>query len=91
MERNSNHLRKIPKLAKQGIRAEETHDSDYVMTCNATITSISNILKKLWLKSSLHSFHIQTKYNGKYESINNIFSTYVEPLLNGINHPVLLH
>ena len=45
---------------------------------------------KSWLKSSLLSYYIQTKYNEKDESINNMFSTYVEPLLNDINNPALL-
>ena len=45
---------------------------------------------KSWLKSSLLLYYIQTKYNEKEESINNISTTYVEPLLNNINHPALL-
>ena len=45
---------------------------------------------KSWLKSSLLLYYIQTKYNEKEESINNMFSTYVEPLLNDINNPSLL-
>ena len=68
----------------------DLHDSDYVMTCNTTISFISNTLKKLLLQSYLHSSYIQTIYNGKSESINNIFSTYFEPLLNHINHPELV-
>ena len=38
----------------------------------------------------MHLSYIQTKYNGKEESINKIFSTYIEPLLNCINHPTLM-
>ena len=34
--------------------------------------------------------YIQTKYNGKEESINKIFSTYIKPLLNYISHPTLV-
>ena len=34
--------------------------------------------------------YIQTKYNGKEEIINKIFSTYIEPLLNYISHPTLV-
>ena len=60
------------------------------MTSNTTITSTSNTLKKLWLQSSLYSYYIQTKYYGKEEIINNIFSAYVEPLLNDIKHPVFI-
>ena len=41
------------------------HDSDYVMTCTTEIPSISNTLNKVLLRSYLHSFYIQTKYNGK--------------------------
>ena len=37
LERNSNNLKKIPNLEKQRIHAQETHDSDYVITCNTTI------------------------------------------------------
>ena len=44
----------------------------------------------MWLQSSLHSYYIQTKYNDKEEIINNIFCTYVEPLLNDINYPALI-
>ena len=64
------------------------HDSDYVMMYNTAINSISNTLKKLWKQSDLHSSYIQTIYNDKYESINNIFSTYVETLLSR-NLPVV--
>ena len=90
LERNSTHFKKIPNLAKQRIHAEETHDSDYFMTCNTTISYIPNILKKFWLQSSLNSSYTQTKYNGREESIKNIFGTYVETLLNDINHPALV-
>ena len=66
------------------------HDSDYVMTCTAEISSVSNAIKKFWIQSYLHSSYIQTKYNDKEESINNIFSTYVQQLLDDINHPALV-
>ena len=65
LERNSNSLKEIPNSAKERIHQEETHDSEYVITCNTTIPSISNTLKKLWLQSIFHSSYIQTKYNGK--------------------------
>ena len=66
------------------------NDSYYVMTCNTTIPSISNTLKKLLLQYDLNSLYNQTKYIGEEEIIHNIFSTYVEPLLNYINHPALV-
>ena len=66
------------------------HDSDYVTTCTSKITYIINILNKLWLQYDLHSSYNQTKYIGEEESINYIFSTYVEPLLNLINYPALV-
>ena len=66
------------------------HDSDYVTTCTSKSPYIINILKKLWLQYDLHSSYNQTKYIGEEESINYIFSTYVEPLLNLINHPALV-
>ena len=43
----------------------DMYDSDYVMTCNTAITSISNTLKKLLLQSNFHSSYINTIYNGK--------------------------
>ena len=66
------------------------HDSDYVMTCNTEITSISNTLKKLWIQSYFHSYYIQNIYNDKQGSTNNIFISYVEPLLDDINHTALV-
>ena len=44
----------------------------------------------MWLHSILHLSYIQTKSNVKEKSINSIFSTNVEPLLNDINNPALL-
>ena len=66
------------------------HDSDYVMTFTTSITYISNTIKKLLLQYNFHSSYNQTKYIGENEIIYNIFITYVEPLLNYINHPALV-
>ena len=75
---------------KQIIPTEETDNSEYVMTCINTIPSTSNTLNKFLLNKSLHSSYIQTEFNEKEEIVNNIFSTYVEPLLKDVNHPALL-
>ena len=45
---------------------------------------------KLWIQSDVHSSYNQTKYNDKEESTNNIFITYIEPLLYDINPPALV-
>ena len=66
------------------------HDPEYIMTYATAITSISNTLKNLLLHYNLYSSYNQTKYIGEDEIIHNIFSTYVEPLLNYINHPALV-
>ena len=66
------------------------HDSEYVMTFTIAITSISNTLKKLLLQYDLHSSQNQNIYIGEEEIIHNVFSTYVEPLLNYINHTELV-
>ena len=89
LERNKKFMR-IENESKQAIHAMDTHDSEYVMTCTTAINSISNTLKKLLVQSDLHSSYIKTRYNGKGESINNSFSTYIEPLLSNINHPALV-
>ena len=80
----------IENNSKQIIHAMDMHDSDYVMICTTEITSISNTLKNFQIPSYFHSFYIKTIYNDEYEIINNIFITYVEPLLDDINHPTLL-
>ena len=80
-------LKKIPNLAKQIIHAEETHDSDYVMTCNYIFPPYQTTLRSCCY---IHYFYIKTKYNDKEEIINNIFSTSVEPFLNDIKHTALL-
>ena len=90
LECNTNNLAKLPNEVKQIIHAEETYNSDYVMACIKTIPSTSNTPKKLLLHKCLHSSYIKTKYNDKKEIINNNFITYVEPLLDDINHPALI-
>ena len=90
LERNSNNLFIIENEVKQIIHAMDMNDSDYVMTFTTAIPSISINLNKLWIKSGFHSSYIKTIYNGEQESINNIFSTYVETLLDYINHPTLV-
>ena len=67
----------------------DMHDSECVMTWTIVITYTSNTFKKFLLRSYLHYYYIQTIYNGKEESISNIFITYVEPLLNDINNDAL--
>ena len=60
LECNFNNLVKLPNEVKQIINAEETDNSDYLMTCINTIPSTSNKLKKLLLHKILHSSYIQT-------------------------------
>ena len=60
------------------------------MTCISKMPSASNTLKKLLLNKKLHSSYIQREFNEKEEIINIIFSSYVEPLLKEINHPIFL-
>ena len=45
LECNYNDLEKFPNFVKQITHAEETNNSDKVMTCINTITSTSNTLK----------------------------------------------
>ena len=66
------------------------HDSNYVMTWTTALSSISNTLNKLLLQYDLHSSYNQTKYISEEEIIHKIFSTYIEPLLNYINHTELI-
>ena len=66
------------------------HDSDYIMTCTTEIPFISKTLKKLLLQYNFHSSYNQKIYICEEKIIHNIFSTYVEPLLNYINHPALV-
>ena len=83
-------MENLPNEVKQIIHAEETDNSEYFMTCIIIIPSTSITLKKLLLNKSLCSLYIQIEFNEKYEIINNIFSSYVEPLLEDINHPAVL-
>ena len=90
LKQNSNILTKIPNLVKTIIHVEETKNSDYVMTSINTITSISNTPKKLLFYKFLHYYYIKTEFNDKERITYNTFSTYFEPFLNEINHPVLV-
>ena len=87
---NTNNLVKLPNKVKDRIHEEDTYNYDKFMICNTTIPSKSNTLKNLVVNKSFHSSYIQTELNDKKETIINIFSEYVEPLLKYINHPALL-
>ena len=60
------------------------------MTCIKIITSTSNTLKYFVINKSFPYSYIKREFNEKEEMINNIFSSYFEPLLKKINHPELL-
>ena len=83
-------MAKLPNEVKDIIHEEDTENSDKVMIFNITITSTLNTLKILAVNRSFHSSYIKTYFNDKKETIINIFSEYVEPLLKDINHPTFL-
>ena len=60
LECNVNNLSKPQNKVKQRIHAEETDNSDKVMTCINIIPSISNTLKNLLLNKSLHYYYFKT-------------------------------
>ena len=90
LELNSNNLMRIANEAKQRINEMYIHDSYYVINCNSAVNSILNTLMKLLLHSDLNSYYIKSIYNSNEEITNNIFSTYVEHLLNDINNTALV-
>ena len=65
LECNDNNFAKHPNKVKQRIHAEETKNSDKVMTCINTITSTSNTLKNLLVNKKIHSSYIQKEFNDK--------------------------
>ena len=65
LECNTNNLAKLIIEVKQRIHAEETYNSDKVMTCTNTIPSTSNTLKKWAVNKSLHYSYIQRELNDK--------------------------
>ena len=90
LECNINNLAKPPNEVKQRIHAEETDNSEKVMTCINTITSISNTLKNFMVNKSFHYSYIQREFNDRMKIIITIFSVYVVTLLKYINHPAFL-
>ena len=83
-------MAKPPNEVKDRVHTEDTDISDKVMIRFTIITSTSNTLKNWSVNIFFHYFYIKKEYNGKKETIINIFSEYVEPLLKGINHPALI-
>ena len=60
------------------------------MICSTIIPSTWNKSKNLAANKSYHYSYVKIEYNDKRETIINIFSEYVEPLLKDINHPELI-
>ena len=57
---DTNNLAKLPNEVKYIIHAEDSENSDKVMTCYTTIPSTSNTLKNFVVDKSFHSSYIQT-------------------------------
>ena len=77
LECNLYNSAKLPNKVKIRSFAEETYNSDCVMTRINKIPSTSNTLKKLLLHKSLHYSYIQTEYNDKKEITNSTLTAYV--------------
>ena len=58
-ECNTINLEKLPNEVKYRIHAEDAENDEKVIICSTTISSTSNILKKLVVNTSFHSFYIQ--------------------------------
>ena len=65
LECNDNNLEKLPNKVEQIIHAEETDNSDKVMTRINKIPSTPNTLDNLLLNKFLHSSYIQKYFNEK--------------------------
>ena len=74
-------------MFKRITHAEETDNSEKVMTCIKTIPSTSNTLNNLVVNKSLYSSYIQRELNDKNKLIIKIFSDYGVPLLKDIKNP----
>ena len=83
-------MAKLPNEVKQKYHAEETDNSDKVMTCIRIIPSTSNTPNNLVVNKSFHSYYIQREFNDKKKMTIKIFSAYVLSLLKYINHLALL-
>ena len=60
------------------------------MIYSTKIPSTSNTLNNLLVNESSHSSYIQKEFTDKKDMMINIFSAYVEPLINESNHSELL-
>ena len=79
---NKSNLEKVPSEVKERIYAEVTDNPDKVMICSTTISSTSKKLKNLLVDASFNSSYIQKYFTDKKDMIINIFSAYVESLIN---------
>ena len=74
------NLAKLLNDVEQRTHAEETDNSDKIMTCINKITSTSNTVKNLVLNISLYFSYIYIEFNDKKIMIINLFSAYAVPL-----------
>ena len=65
--------------AKERVGAELEVNTDLVMLCNTTTTSISSTLKDLYIGKDYHSFYSTENYNDNKEAMDRLFSTYITP------------
>ena len=65
LECDEDHLKKLPLMVKYRFGAEVKVNTDLVMICYTTITSISNTQKQLEINSNYHASYSTEEFNTK--------------------------
>ena len=60
------------------------------MDCYVEIPYIENNIKKLNIKTDMHSGYKHNLYHYKQEIIDEMFCQYIKPLFKNIDHPELI-
>ena len=89
-ENNSKQLSSLLNDVKLRIHVIDKLETDFVVAKNTEISSVANTKNKFHIQSDLHLIYKQKFYHDKEREINKPFDEYHLPLLQDIDHPVLI-
>ena len=90
IEKDSNQLSTLPNDVKLIINLIDQMDADFFMAKNKAISSLSNKINKLHIQKNMHLIYKQDYYKDKQEEIYDLFIEYLFPIMDDIDHSVLI-
>ena len=80
----------LPNDVRLRININNQLDTYFVMSKNKSISAVANTLKQLHTQKYMHMIYKQDLYEEKQKEMDNLFLEYLVPVMDDLDHPVLI-